>query len=168
MITILSAICLSFLCVYFANTFGRVFYGNIGDVLFFVIAVPLMFLQSRQKIVNWLNKARGRYYRVGRILTLICAYLVIVICTSFIPIELRTASTLKYIKPAVEKVGSLKPIERLVVVSYGEKDASAIVIKKKSGQRSKYFIQLSRNGKDWVVSDTMKIGSDHYTFPPYR
>ena len=168
MLTIISAIFLSVLCVYFAHTVGRVFYGNIWDVLFFVVAVPLMFMQSRMRIINWVRKARTRYFKFWRILTLICAYFVLVICTSFIPVELRTASTLKYVKPAVEKVDDLKPVERLVVVSYGEKDATAIVVKMKSGQKSKYFVQLKKQGKAWVVADYEKVGQGRYTFPPYR
>lgn len=168
MLTIISAICLGTLCVYFAHTFGQVFYGNIWYVLFFAVAVPLMFLQSRNKFFNWVRKARGRYNRVGRILALICMYLILVICTSFIPCEMLTASTLKYVKPAVDRVPLLSSPERVVVVSYGKKAASAIVIKKESGQGAKYFVQLSKRGKGWIVSNTEKIRPDHYTFPPYR
>lgn len=168
MLTILSAICLSILCVYFAHTFGHVFYGNPLDILFFAVLVPLLFMQSRQKIIRWVRKAHNKYFTVGRILALVCLYLILVICTSYIPAQLRTLSTLKYIEPAVKKVDALKDVQRVIVVSYGAKDSSAVAIKGKADQSAKYFVRLKKHGKEWVVSDSEKIRPEHYTFPPYR
>lgn len=168
MLTILSVICLGALIVYFTHTFGSVFYGNIWEVIFFAIAVPLMFLQSKNKFFRWVGKANSRYFKAGRILSLVCMYLILVICTTYIPDQLRTFSTSKYVKPAIEKVEQLRPVDRVIVVSYGKQNAAAIVLRKDSGKRQRFFVWLTRKNKDWTVAGTEEIAAGRYTFPPYH
>jgi small neutral amino acid transporter SnatA (MarC family) len=65
------------------------FYGSAGDVVFLLIAIPLLFVPSKQKITRWVRRSRSAFIKTGRVLILIAGYLILLMCAAYIPIALR-------------------------------------------------------------------------------
>ena len=167
MTPIISAILVIYFILYTSSTVGTRFYGNIGDVVFLAIALPVMFIPSRKKLVVWVRRARSTYLKIGRMLVLFSAYFILLVCLTYIPIELRTISSIKVIRPVIKSNSKLQPIHRVIVLAYDKPNADVLVISGDVGIHRKYLLRLEYSNRNWNIADIEEIPPKYRTFPPY-